>query len=86
MANRSDVHNVEEQRRPGKSRLRWEDCIKRHLERVGGELRTAARKNWRLLIQTVVRKMRKVKGKTNLTTNLVTGLPRVEQQKHCFNQ
>ena len=37
--------------------MRWEDCVKRDLERVGGEYRTTAkdRRSWRLVIEDVVR-------------------------------
>ena len=37
--------------------MRWEDCVKRDMERVGGELRrtTKDRRSWRLLIENVVR-------------------------------
>ena len=42
----------------GRSRIRWGDCVKRGLERVGGEWRTTAknRRSWRLGIEKVVRK------------------------------
>ena len=40
----------------GKPRMQWEDCVKRDLERVGGEWRTTAEdRSWRLLIENVVR-------------------------------
>ena len=36
--------------------MRWEDCVKKDLERVGGEWRTTAkdRRSWSLLIQNEV--------------------------------
>ena len=39
--------------RRGKSHLRWEDCVKRDIERVENELRTRAkdRKHWRQLLE-----------------------------------
>ena len=43
--------------RGGKTEARKaEDCVKRDLERVGGEWRTAAKdRSWRLLIEAIVR-------------------------------
>ena len=43
MVKRSDAQKVEENRRRGRPRMRWEDCVKRDLERVGGEWRTTAK-------------------------------------------
>ena len=38
-------------------RMRWEDCVKRDIESVGGEWRTTAkyRRSWRLVIENAVR-------------------------------
>ena len=33
LAKRSDVQRVEEKRRRGRQRMRWEDCVKRDLEK-----------------------------------------------------
>ena len=53
---RSDAQKMEGKRRQGKPRMQWEDCVKRDLERVGGEWRTTAEdRSWRLLIENVVR-------------------------------
>ena len=46
--------------------MRWEDCVKRDLERVGGEWRTTAEdRSRRLLIENIVRE--KTKKKTMVT-------------------
>ena len=42
LANRSNAQKEEGKRRRGRLRMRWEDCVKRDLERVGGEWRTTA--------------------------------------------
>ena len=39
MAKRSDAQKVEGRRRLGRLIMRWEVCVKRVLERVGGEWR-----------------------------------------------
>ena len=53
---RSDAQKVEGKRRQGQLRKRWEDCVKRDLERVGGEWRTANEKMNRILLtENVVR-------------------------------
>ena len=45
------------EKRRGRLRIPGDDCIKRDLERVGGEWRTTAidRGSWMLLIENVVR-------------------------------
>ena len=50
LAKEADALKVEWERRRGRPRMRWEDCVKRDLERVGGEWRIAAkdRRSWRL--------------------------------------
>ena len=47
--------------RRGRPRTRREECVKRELEIVGGEWRTAAkdRRRWRLLIENVVREKKR---------------------------
>jgi len=43
-------------RRRGRPRMRWEDCVKRDLGRMGGGWRTAAKdRGWRLVIENTVR-------------------------------
>ena len=56
-AKRGDAQKVEGKRRRGRPRMRWEDWVKRDLERVGGEWRTTAkdRRSWRLVTENVVR-------------------------------
>ena len=39
----ADALTVEGRRRNGRRRLRWEDCVKRDVVEVGGELRMRAR-------------------------------------------
>ena len=64
LAKRSDAEEVEGKRRRGRPRMRWEDCVKGDLERVGGEWRTTGKdRSWRLLIEDIVRK-EKMKKKT----------------------
>ena len=48
---------VEGKRRRGRLRMRWEDCVKRDLGRVGGEWRTTGkdRRSQRLVIGNTVR-------------------------------
>ena len=48
---------VEGKRRRDRPRMRWEDCVKRDLERMGGEWRTTAkdRRSWRMVIENAVR-------------------------------
>ena len=43
LTKRADALGVEGRRRRGRLRLRWEDCVKRDLVRVGGEWRTKAK-------------------------------------------
>ena len=40
-----NIHTPESgrKRKRGRPRMRWEDCVKRDLERVGGEWRTTAK-------------------------------------------
>ena len=47
---RPDAQKVEGKGRQGRLRMRWEDCVNRDLERVGGEWRTTAKdsRSWRL--------------------------------------
>ena len=53
LAKRSDAHKLDGKRRRGRSIMRWEDCVKRGLVRVGGEGRTTTqdRRSWRQLIE-----------------------------------
>ena len=53
----SDGHKVEVKRRRVRPRMQWKDCVKRNLERIGGEWRTIAThiSSWRLVIEDVVR-------------------------------
>ena len=37
LAKRTDAQNVEGKRRRRRLKMRWEDCVKRDLEREGGE-------------------------------------------------
>ena len=71
--------------------MRWEDRVKRGLERVGEEWRTKAknRRSWRPLIENVVRaksgkKIRKTRTVTVATSPLTTGMSRREQQHRRF--
>ena len=58
LTKRADVLGVEGRRRRVRPILRWEDCVKRDLEGVGGEWRMRARDRgeWRLLMETVVKR------------------------------
>ena len=60
LAKRADAQKVEGKRRRRRSRMRWEDYVKRDLERVGGERRTTVkgRMSWRLLIENALRETR----------------------------
>ena len=57
LAKRADAQKVEGKRRRRSSRMRWEDCVKRDLERMGGQRSTTAkdRRSCRLLIENAVR-------------------------------
>ena len=57
LAKKADAQKVEGKRRRRRPRMRWEDCVKRGLERVGGEWRRTAkdRRSWRLVIEDAVR-------------------------------
>ena len=61
--------------------MRWEDCVKRGLERVGGEWRTTAKDGIkRQQMETVdrecsERKVRKEKAKKNMTVTMATSPP-----------
>ena len=54
---KADAQKVEGERRRGRQRMRWEDCVKIDLEREGGEWRTTAiyRIIWRRLTENAVR-------------------------------
>jgi len=62
--------------------MRWEDCVKKETERLGGEWRTTAKyRSWRLLIHNVVREKRgqerKDEEKMTVTMdNVATGTTR----------
>ena len=43
LAKRSDTQKMEGKGRRGRPRMRWEDCVKRDLERVGREWGTTAK-------------------------------------------
>ena len=55
---RADAQKVEGKMMQGRPSMRVEDCVKRGLERVGGEWRITAigRRSWRLLKENAVRK------------------------------
>ena len=57
LAKRADGHNVERKGRRGRPIMLWEDCVKRDLERVGGEWRSIAKyiRSWRLVKENAVR-------------------------------
>ena len=56
LATRADAQKVEGKRRRGRPRMRWEDCVKRDLERVGGEWRTTAKDDsCRILLENTER-------------------------------
>ena len=67
--------------------MRWEDCIKRDLERVGGKWRTTEkdRRSWRMLIKDAVREKCGDDGKDdgNHGQPLMTGSRRREQDVSC---
>ena len=58
LTKRAHALGVEGRRRRGRSRLRWEDCVKRDLVGVVGEWRMRARDrgDWRTLVETVVKR------------------------------
>ena len=81
-------------------RLRWggflgysipqylgEDCVKRDLERVGGEWRISIRdrRNWRLLIENVMREIRGEGGKYEETMAVTTATSPLTTrgEQHC---
>ena len=55
LANRTDAQKVEWKRRRRRTRMRWEDCIRKHQERAWGDWRPTAadRRIWRQLIENV---------------------------------
>ena len=59
--------------------MRRQDCVKRDLERVGGEWRTTAkdRRSWRLVIQNTVREKRseEIKGEDKMTVTVASLTP-----------
>ena len=42
LANRSNAQKVKGKGKRAKPKMRWEDCVERYLERVGGEWRATA--------------------------------------------
>ena len=89
LPNRSDAQKVKWKRRQRIPRKRWEDCVKRGLERVGRKCRTTAkdRRSWRLLIENVVRIKQEEKIRRKIrrypcpASPLTTGLSRGEQRE-----
>ena len=80
-------------RRKGRPRCWWENWVKTGLGRVGEEWRTIAkdRRNWRLLVEKVVRDMRKKKEKhwkSWSTSSMMTTTPTGKQEyiHLCFAQ
>ena len=63
----------------GTPRMRWEDWVKRDLERVGGEWRTTAkhRRRWRPLIENALRE--NGKNKTTVTKTKPTPDERISR-------
>ena len=51
MTKRSDTQKMKEKRRRGRPNMRWDDCVKRDIERVEKEWRTTAkdRRSWNCL-------------------------------------
>ena len=58
LTQRADAQKMKGKRRPGWPRLRWEDCVKRDVEKVGegGRITARDRRSWRLLTENVVTK------------------------------
>ena len=64
--------------------MRWEDCVKRELERVGGKWRaTAIDRSWRLMIANAVReRLRKErKDKRNMSVTMANLTPNDRDNK-----
>ena len=94
LAKRTDSQKVKGNRRRGRPRRRWEDCVKRGVESVGGEWRTTAkdRRSWIVLIENVGEKGEErnneektmVTMATMITSPLTTETTRDEQQKNIL--
>jgi len=90
LAKRTDSQKVKGNRRRGRPRRRWEDCVKRGVESVGGEWRTTGkdRRSWIVLIENVGEKGEErnneektmVTMATMITSSLTTRTTRGEQQ------
>ena len=65
LTERSDAQKVEGKGRGRRLRMRWEDCVKRDLERMGGEWRTTVKgESCKLLIENVMRESEERKHET----------------------
>ena len=74
---RMDALGVEDRKRRGRPRPRWEDCVKRDLVGMGGErrMRASDRGGWRLLVETSkTRLAMKKNGKQKSTTGICASL------------
>ena len=84
LAKKSDTQKVKRKRRHGRPRIRWEDCVKRDLERVGGEWRTAAKDRVGDVDREHRERSEERKEKnlmvTMATSPLMTGMARGEQR------
>ena len=54
--------------------MRWEDCVNRGVERVGGEWRTTAkdRRSWRMLVENVGEKSEERNDEEKMMVTMAT--------------